>query len=358
MMRLQQRRTRLGFTLIELLVVIAIIAILIALLLPAVQQAREAARRTQCRNNLKQLGLALHNYHDNHRVFPPALISSGRCNPGSGGAYATECPATRPVLNTTGFVLLLPYLDQAPLYNQYNFNVSSSLSSPYSRPVIPATPDDTINRPVYSTKLPVMLCPSDPYSNITYTNQVNTPSQFYTANQVARSNYLFSTGELTDYNLSWGFYQSTGYVHQGAFGNDGAARISDITDGTTNVILAGESKHFKTSTAYGPYWGAGVHTCCHGRTPSSTGLHGSANGSCAANTIQVGILFGQINFDNFCDRTNRQYAWQFGSYHVGGAMFVMGDGSVKFISQNVDYYRVFMPANRIWDGQTIDWGDQ
>src|SRR5229473_2794748 len=124
-------RRRIGFTLIELLVVIAIIAVLVALLLPAVQQAREAARRSQCKNNLKQIGIALHNYHDTMNVFPPALISSGRCSPTTN---AVECALYRPVLNTTGFVLLLPYLDQGPMYNAYNFNVASSVSSPYGRP--------------------------------------------------------------------------------------------------------------------------------------------------------------------------------------------------------------------------------
>ncbi|NOX55774.1 MAG: DUF1559 domain-containing protein, partial [Planctomycetes bacterium] len=114
-------RFRRGFTLIELLVVIAIIAILIALLLPAVQQAREAARRTQCRNNLKQIGLALHNYHDVYGVFPPALINSGRQG---------DRNTNGPVLNATAWIMLLPYVDQAPLYEQYNSNLASNPSCP------------------------------------------------------------------------------------------------------------------------------------------------------------------------------------------------------------------------------------
>src|SRR6188768_3507660 len=104
-------RRKSGFTLIELLVVIAIIAILIALLLPAVQQAREAARRTQCKNHLKQMGLALHNYHDAHQVFPPGATSCIPC-----AAYQTD--------GRTGHALyadILPYMDQAPLYNRLNW---------------------------------------------------------------------------------------------------------------------------------------------------------------------------------------------------------------------------------------------
>ena len=115
---LRRKRSSKGFTLIELLVVIAIIAILIALLLPAVQQAREAARRTQCKNNIKQWGLALHNYHDTHRVMPPALLNSGRYNNAS-----FHGPG---VLNTTGWVFLLPFIDQSPMYNLYDFNAVSS----------------------------------------------------------------------------------------------------------------------------------------------------------------------------------------------------------------------------------------
>src|SRR5690349_412792 len=107
MLRLSRRS---GFTLIELLVVIAIIAILIALLLPAVQQAREAARRTQCKNNVKQLGLALHNYHDTFGVFPYAVANQGYSAAGAN------------VTNHKGFLGLLPYFDQANLFNQFNFN--------------------------------------------------------------------------------------------------------------------------------------------------------------------------------------------------------------------------------------------
>src|SRR3712207_5906889 len=112
---------RRGFTLIELLVVIAIIAVLIALLLPAVQGAREAARRAQCTNNLKQIGLALHGYENAHGAFPPAVIYSGSCYYSNGGRGL--------VLNTTAFTLLLPYLEQQPLHAAYNFEQASSGSA-------------------------------------------------------------------------------------------------------------------------------------------------------------------------------------------------------------------------------------
>lgn len=309
------RQTRRAFTLIELLVVIAIIAVLIALLLPAVQQAREAARRSQCKNNLKQFGLALHNYHDTAKYFPPALISSGRDSAG-----------TTAVLNTTGWVLLLPYIDQAPLYALYNFNVCSSMSSPYGRPV---SGTDATNQPVYSAMLQVHNCPSDPAGGPTYSSGAGTTG-FYSANNVRRSSYLFSSGGTTDYDTSYGAYSPT--TNRGAFGNDGAASLATITDGSSNTILVGESRQLgKTSSSYGAYWGAGVHTCCHGYTPAGT---------------------PSFNVNAKYDAAGNQYAWGFGSYHVGGGHFLMGDGAVRFLSENV-HYTTFTNLNRVSDGQII-----
>jgi len=355
--RLPLRR---AFTLVELLVVIAIIGVLVALLLPAVQYAREAARRMNCGSNLKQIGLALHSYHDIHKVFPPAILGSGRWNAAAPpGTYAPGGPGTPShyVSNTTGWVLMLAQLEQTGLHDQYNFNMTSSVSNPYGQQFIngfgsektPLQGGVNVNSFVYSQRMPILTCPSDTYpAPVVSSNPIDAPTDFYSRNNVARCNYLFSSGYYTDYDSRYtliGQGTASGVTlpsFRGMFGNDGAGGLQDCNDGTSNTIAVGEAKNShagQTSSSFGPYWGAGVHTCCHGRGGyfNLTLMTLAANANKPQRTITTGQYYGAINFDNSWSGRNQQYAWQFGSYHPTGAQFVMCDGAVKFINENIPY---------------------
>lgn len=346
---------RRGFTLVELLVVIAIIGILIALLLPAVQAAREAARRNTCVNNLKQLGIALHGYHDAVRVFPPALLGSGR-------SAITANYGIDHILNTTGFVMLTPYFEQGAIFNAYNFNVPSSISigsggltKPYAANV---NKSDT-NKLLYSKQLAVFSCPSDETPPDVYVNAPDVRG-FYEANSVARSNYLFSTGHYTDYDHPYSWFQAQGTVYDryiGVFGNDGSATLAGIRDGTSTTIALGESKQGpkgKTCTCYGPFWGAGVHTAVHGRTTYSPGSTSSITSGAYSFTGPTDLIYSSINFDlSLGNQRRTQYAWQWGSYHPSGALFLFCDGSAHFINDDVDYYAAFVWMTRPADGTNV-----
>lgn len=346
------RKRNRGFTLIELLVVIAIIAILVALLLPAVQQAREAARRASCKNNLKQMGLALHNYHDTFGVFPPALIHSGRnsgSNPSRDNPYG---------LNITGWVLLLPYMEQAPLYDQFDFRYSGGNSYP-NKPVLAGT-DPNFNNDVISQVVPIMNCPSHPGAG---EKSVSSSSWYFRDNQ-PRSSYLFCAGYLLDYHDNYGFYKSnTNRYRQGAFGNDGAARIRDITDGMSNTTLIGEAwggEGFKCSSHYGPWGLSGIHTSVHGRVVSGTlvNTYTAAQWANWGRDWHINAAYRIWDSGYWCAKAQQArgvklaYAWAFNSGHTGGAQFVMGDGSVKFLSENMDY-KTFCLANYVADSVAI-----
>jgi prepilin-type N-terminal cleavage/methylation domain-containing protein/prepilin-type processing-associated H-X9-DG protein len=310
-------RKRSAFTLIELLVVIAIIAILIALLVPAVQKVREAAARTQCINNLKQMGLACHSFNDVYKRLPAALIHSGRYNNRNNKPYAgpevSYIGQPYQIFNHTGFIALLPYIDQGPLHKNYNYAFVGSTSSPYGIPTGP-DPRPNPNRIVASTHLAVFTCPSDTNPAPTVTNVPRTMN-FYEREDARRSNYLFNCGATTDYNAN---YDTIAAASRGVFGNNGAAAIGSMKDGTSNTLMIGESRQLHTSTSYGPYWGTGTHTAVHGYVPNYQYTPNYPYGNCGGSpTLKC------------------QYAWGYGSWHTGTTNFVFCDGTVRNIADNI-----------------------
>ncbi len=307
------RRSTRGFTLIELLVVIAIIGVLIALLLPAVQAAREAARRSQCINNMKQIGLALMNYESTNGALPPPLIRTGRCNHGT-------TPDDYFILNTTGFALILGQLEQQPLYDAYNFSHASSTSNPYGREMRGTS---FVNSTVTGTLISAYTCPSDDDPEVV----VSTPGTgaFYERNQARRSNYMFAVGQSTDYNCGFR-YNDINRLHRPAFYTDRSTKLQEVRDGLSNTVLVGESVQAKSSPSFGPYWGSGTHTSVHGRVLSPINASGN---------IVAGYENYLPNAPWPTDVQRRPYAWVMSSRHSGGLNMLFGDGSVRFIKNSV-----------------------
>jgi prepilin-type N-terminal cleavage/methylation domain-containing protein len=312
--RLQRQR---GFTLIELLVVIAIIAVLIALLLPAVQQAREAARRSQCKNSLKQIGLAMHNYHDTYKMFPPGLIHSGNAagtgfTGASGWAWGT---------------FILPYIDQAPLY--------SALS--------PSAPIDVVNQvTLLRSIIPTYLCASNtwrnPAQNTSYASvQIRVPHTSGVSVPIGMSNYV---GALGVNGPNCGTANDTG----GMFFVNSNIKIHDITDGTSNVWMV-----FERSTRPRPTNGPGGD----GITMGGNWAGVSAPGCYDPNYNWYAVLgyiqgtYGEIN-----GSATRFDTRQPDSFHVGGIHVALADGTVRFVSQNIALATAYQLVQRA-DGITV-----
>jgi prepilin-type N-terminal cleavage/methylation domain-containing protein len=279
-MELRRCRSGAGFTLIELLVVLAIIALLIGLLLPAVQKVREAAARSQCQNNLKQLGLALHNYHDAHRSLPPGYHASG--------PYIDGANDTTPGWGWATYIL--PYLEQGNLSNQFN------LSQPVQ------------NFPGIQTMLKLYLCPSDIYPTTPFV----VPNAF--GAPVARAapcSYAACCG-----NDASDTADPTG---NGVFYRNSQTRLTDITDGTSQTILIGERA---CANSVG-VWAGAISGGIVLRGPFNANPGTSTAPSPCLVLAHCHLINTQNDFDGGLD--------DFSSKHFGGAHFLFGDGAVHFI---------------------------
>ena len=291
---------RRAFTLIELLVVIAIIAILIALLLPAVQQAREAARRTQCRNGLKQIGVALHNYHDVHNVFPPGYISRGVTSTDMAGAE------TGP-----GFgwlTMLLPMMEQGALYNSMNFSLDATVSP---------------NTTAALTSLPAFRCPSDTAPEKFTVTISSTDYTLGTANYVGIAGYT---------SLSMRPGAGNGLLYRNS-----SVRMRDITDGSSNTFAVGErtfeltpSTWYAALPGYSVYHGMASMPSMMDEGPPVLVLGHVGNGSMSM--PGGGMMMAMEHTPN-----STSHVANFSSRHEGGTHFLLADGSVHFLSENAAY---------------------
>jgi prepilin-type N-terminal cleavage/methylation domain-containing protein len=301
----RDRRSRSGFTLIELLVVISIIAVLIALLLPAVQAAREAARRMQCTNNLKQMGLAMHNFESANGFFTPAAIDDAFPKLGinvdeSGKPFAK--------LTQHGWaILLLPFTEQTALYNAYNLKTDFR---------------DLANSTVVRTQLNLMLCPSSPNPNRIDTDN----SGGFKGWQAAAGDYG-PNNSVVKVAIDAGFVQPGNYA--GVMQANGVRAIAEITDGTSNTLVISEvagrpdiwRRGNKTtpSTPIGSTPRVYVTGAGWANRDSAFGLHGfpadgngEPPGPCHTNCVNRNEVF---------------------SFHPGGANHVFADGSVHFVKE-------------------------
>ena len=276
---LHPRSRRRGFTLIELLVVIAIIAILMSLLLPAVQQAREAARRTQCTNNLRQIGLGVHNYHDVFLTFPQ-----------------TEAGGTGTLGRASAFASILPYLEATNIYNQYDFNRGNS---------------DAPNQVAVSQRITTYLCPTTVFPRAV-------PISGCDANNRAPGTYAFSTGS----GDPWGLALGGTAPHNGAIVHplQGVTRIRDITDGTSLTLLAGESD-----------WNIKDYLFTSGP------CNGQVRGGFTYWSSPYPLATAFTTMAPFNPKSGGSAVLsRFRSDHPGMVNFCLCDGSVRALSENID----------------------
>jgi len=315
-------RRRLGFTLVELLVVIAIIGILVALLLPAIQAAREAARRTECGNNMKQLGLACQNYHDTHKRFP---FNRDRRTSGSGA---------NPRASMSWIAMALPYMEEQSLYDTLDFETTSNHGGIDAHNVIPGKS----NRDARMTVIDTLLCPSNPQEPIT---EVDQSPDYETGNSAqggirgARTDYTGNLGYMwigwTDCQSNWHQNRSAGAAWQGqgdtfqsrnrtragVFWMTGSVKMSEIVDGTSTSVAVFENHH----------WRKGPGHAQHNKGETSK------RAMWISPMAAVDSMDIPLNHPITDDNDVRCDGWT--SAHPGGGHAVFADGSIHFFSQDM-----------------------
>jgi len=294
-----------GFTLIELLVVIAIIATLLALLLPAVQQAREAARRTECKNNLRQIGLALHNYHDAFKTFPSGWIGA---QPGAG--HHVEG-----INGLAWGTMILPYVEEAPLYSRFDTH----------RSII-----DPVNLGLLKQPLPVYFCASDPKPETWWIEDEGNPGTKLA--ELATTNYVGLFGPEDLDNCALGIIGPGVQCYgSGVFYHNSRISFRDIRDGTSHTLLVGERRTIPSAAFYSTWSGV-----IPGGAEAPQRVLGVSDHTPNSNNAGAGSL----HLDDF------------GSWHEGGAQFVLADGHVQFISENIDF-RTFQALSTIAGNELV-----
>jgi len=312
---MMSRIQRLGFTLVELLVVIAIIGILVGLLLPAVQAAREAARRMQCSNNMRQMGLALHNYEAAHRVFPPGFISRVT-GPWPGGGN-TPVPEAGP--GWSFFALMLPQMEQSSLHNSINFS-------------LPITA--TANQAARSTRISTYQCPSDAWNE-----SVTVWPTSIGITDLAHTSYVGCLGGGDPANAPGYTAHYEEQPFNGMFHRNTAIRHAHITDGTSNTIGLGERASMFTPNGW-----AGVIP--NAQTVFSPRI-AQSRGQVVGQTARPAITMATVHIRSGGPNAPTGSPGGFWSPHTGGCFFLLMDGSTHTITTNVDMqvYRAMAGRN-------------
>lgn len=348
-----------AFTLVELLVVIAIIGVLVGLLLPAVQAAREAARRSSCTNNLKQVGLALHGYHDASGFFPPANVAKA--------GSPTGTPAVPHVATWAWGTFILPYLERDELFVQFKPNLVEPAPEG-TNTLVDVGASSTLS-PLVGTGIQAYLCASDPQGPRTSDKTENKDAKRIlsgvgSGTRYGRSNYAISMHDnQLQNNLRSG---QTGSALNGiAFANS-RVQIKDVTDGTSSTLAVGErvdaapggGRGVNGTTEWGPNSGSFVMNIPPINPTSAvwagTNMDGYVNpDSTTSGSLHRGMIWngGSAHY-GINDFSTVNASKGFSSNHGQGAMFTFADGAVKFLTQNIDATTFKRLANRK-DGQPV-----